>query len=103
MARNAGFVLAEQASDLGKRFSLGVIEAKPVLFLWVEMIERGLQSPGKRCDVAFPVRVDRLNRRAMLCPRSSIAGFVFSKLVEAPARSYGINMALGKNSAKPGL
>src|SRR5216683_7125146 len=103
MARDAGFVLAEETPDFGQRFFLGVIKAKPVLFPWVKVIERALQSAGKECDVAFPMRVERLNRRVMLCAQSSIAGFVFSKLFESPARAYGINMALGQDSAKPGL
>jgi len=103
MARDAGFVLAEETPDFGKRFFLGVIKTKPLLFLRVKVIESGLQSAGKEGDVAFPMRVERLNRRVMLCTQSSIAGFVFSKLFEAPARANGINMTLGKNSAKPGL
>ncbi len=103
MTRNAGFMLAEQATDFGERLFLGIIEAKPVLFLWGKVIESGLQSAGKEGDVASPMRVDRVSRRVMLCAQSSIGGFIFSKLFEAPARTDGINMTLGKNSAKPGL
>jgi len=103
MTRDARFVLAEEASDFGKRFFLGVIEANPILFPWVKVLEGGLQSAGKECDVAFPVRVERLNRRVLLCAQSGSAGFIFNKLFKAPARANGINVALGKNSAKPGL
>jgi len=53
MTRDAGFVLAEQTSNLSKSFFLGVIEAKPLLFLGVEAIERGLQGAGEGCEVAF--------------------------------------------------
>src|SRR5216683_4448226 len=57
MARNAGFVLPEQPSDLRKRFFLGVIEAEPLLFLRFEAFKRGLQCQCERCDVTFAMRI----------------------------------------------
>src|SRR5258708_23457648 len=103
MARDAGFVLTEETPDFGERFFLGVIKAKPVLFLLVNVIERGLQSTRKEGDVAFPMRVERLNRRGMFCAQSPLARFFFSQLFQAPGRTEGSQMTLGKNSAKPGL
>src|SRR2546428_776674 len=47
MPRDAGFVLAQQASNLRECFFFGVIKAEPVLLVWLEAIECGLQSAGE--------------------------------------------------------
>src|SRR5258708_30468731 len=49
------------------------------------------------------MRIAGLHPRSEQRLRPSIAGFVLAKLFEAPARTDGINVPLGKNGAEPGL
>jgi len=49
------------------------------------------------------VRIDRLGRRPEQCRLWPIAGFVLGKFLKASAGTDGINVPLGKDSAKPGL
>jgi len=49
------------------------------------------------------MRIAGLHLRSEQRLQPSIAGFVLAKLFEAPARTDGINVPLGKNGAEPGL
>src|SRR5712664_940017 len=49
------------------------------------------------------MRIAGLHRWSEQHLRPSIASFVLAKLLEAPARTDGINVPLGKNGAEPGL
>src|SRR5882762_4828561 len=49
------------------------------------------------------MRIAGLRLRSEQRLRPFIAGFVLAKLFEAPARTDGINVPLGKNGAEPGL
>src|SRR5712691_6451694 len=103
MARNAGFMLAEESADLRKSFFLGVVETEPLFFLRFEALECSLQGACEEGNVAFAMRIDERDRRPKSRRWGCIARFVFTKLLEAAAGADGIDVLLGKNGAEPGL
>ena len=57
IARDAGFVFAELAADLGEGLLIGVIQAEALGVARVEKRERGVQRAGEQGDVAFAVGI----------------------------------------------
>src|SRR5260370_7991274 len=102
MARNAGFMLAEESADLRKSFFLGVVETEPLFFLRFEAIECSLQGACEEGNVAFAMRIDERDRRPKR-RRAFITPFVFTEFLEAAAGTDGIDVPLGKDGAKPSL
>ena len=49
------------------------------------------------------MRIAGLHLRSEQRPRQSLASFIFAKLLEAAARTDGIDVPLRKNGAEPGL
>src|SRR2546421_3705227 len=49
------------------------------------------------------MRIAGLHLRSEQRPRQSLASFIFAKLLEAAARTDGIDVPLRKNGAQPGL
>src|SRR6266550_9221769 len=49
------------------------------------------------------MRIAGLHLRSEQRPRRSLASFIFAKLLEAAARTDGIDVPLRKNGAEPGL
>src|SRR6266705_4251447 len=103
MARNAGFMLAEESADLRKSFFLGVVETEPVLFLGFEAIECSLQGACEEGNVAFAMRIDELDRRPKRRRQGFLAQVVLTKFLEAAAGTDGIDVPLGKDGTEPGL
>src|SRR5258708_28106299 len=102
MARNAGFMLAEEPADLRMSFCLGVVETEPLFFLRFEAIECSLQGACEEGNVAFAMRIDERDRRPKR-RRTFITRFAVTEFLEAAAGADGIDVPLGHNRAAAGL
>lgn len=103
VARDTGLMLAELFADFGKGLFLGVVQAQALVIARIEGGESGLQRADEKCDVAFAMRVGRLDRDRSGQMRSAGVRILVVERLEAAVFADRINVPLGQHGAKPGL
>ena len=118
VARDAGFVFAEFASDVREGLLFGVIEAEALAIAGVERMESSVEGVGEKREVARAMWVGRgvvggIRERgggidgSDAFPKWSAVvgaggGLIFD-FDEAARRADGIDVALRENGAEPGF
>jgi len=102
-ARDAGFVLAEKAPDLGQGFLLRIVEIESAVIAWVQRLEGCVQSGDETSQVFLAMRIEwRTDGRLRGGQGGSGVTVCLLQALPAAMLTNFVDMALCQNGTQPG-